>query len=114
MKRKLNQYSHLALAAKTQKQMLEERNANWEKALLLMGQWIIRKHDTGKQAQGIGEIVGTALELIGGHLVEDEFSQQPQTAAPSATEAGTIAETEQPTPVIPVTTTPATEEECLT
>lgn len=76
LKRKVAQYGHFVLAARTQKQMLEERNQNWEKALMLMGKWIINTDPKLKadEITGLGPVVGTALEVVGVQLVEDEFS----------------------------------------
>lgn len=79
VKHKLQQYHHLYQAMRGHKEMLEERNENWEKALRMISSWVLSKesHPDSQQElpSNLGTLVGQALEFIRqGPLVDDEFS----------------------------------------
>jgi hypothetical protein len=74
IKRKNKQYSQLFMIMKGQKELAEELSKNWELALKQTSAWIIKNHDSSMTVpERIGPLVGTALELIGGHLFDDSM-----------------------------------------
>jgi hypothetical protein len=93
----------LYVAMKSQREMMVERNNNWEVALRQMATWILTKSGlspikTAKDADAVdfdlidfgpgdskkslndhvGPMVGEALSLIGQHLVDDFMDDQPK------------------------------------
>jgi hypothetical protein len=75
LKQKLRHYQQFYAMSMNQKQMLEDKIKNWEKALKILSAWILKKDQ--KNAT-MGELVAGALEYIGsGSLVEDEFNFKP-------------------------------------
>ncbi|MBI2601639.1 MAG: hypothetical protein HYW48_01170 [Deltaproteobacteria bacterium] len=72
LRRKLSHYSHFFKVMRGQKEMLEERLENWERALQLLSAWIV-KEKGGGEAQTLGELVASALHLtMQGSLVDDQ------------------------------------------
>jgi hypothetical protein len=72
IKRKNKQYSQLFIIMRGQKELAEELSQNWELGLRQTAAWIIKTQNPGTVIPtGIGPLVGTALELIGGHLYDD-------------------------------------------
>ncbi|MEZ4743238.1 MAG: hypothetical protein R3B45_12465 [Bdellovibrionota bacterium] len=71
-KRKVKQYSQLFHIMKGQKEMAEELAANWESALKQTAAWII-KNDKRKREipEKIGPLVGMAMEIIGGSIIDE-------------------------------------------
>ena len=76
---RLSQYAHLYRLMRGQKEMAEERNSNWELALKLLSGWILKgKGKKVNQEDGIGQLVGEALEATkSGHLVDDDNGMAP-------------------------------------
>ena len=73
MSRRIRQYNVLHQSLQSQKQLLEDRNNNWERALTLLAKWILR--DEKELPDAIGPLVSGALEKTkSGPLVDDEFS----------------------------------------
>lgn len=72
LKFKLKQYQHFYSTIQGQKEMLEERNHNWETALKLLSTWILKSRNK-EVSPNIGTLVSSALELTkSGPLVNDE------------------------------------------
>jgi hypothetical protein len=73
IKRKLAQYDRLYSGMKGQRDMVEERNRNWEVALRRLAGWVLR--ETGgplaNLPENIGPLVGNALGAIGAQLIDD-------------------------------------------
>lgn len=82
LKKKLNQYLYFYKTIRQQKEMLEERNANWEKALKLLANWIYQEKGSGLSTPtNLGELIGGALSLTRQpQLVVDEPSHDPQSS----------------------------------
>lgn len=74
LKRKVGQYELLYSGMKGLRDMVDERNKNWEDGLLKLARWILTssplaKADDPVLDKGIGPIVGEALQRIGADLV---------------------------------------------
>jgi len=79
LNKKLSQYLHFYKTLKSQKELLEEQNSNWETAVKYLAHWTVEQK-TGTppdSSQKLGEIVGEALGLIKKDLMTDEFSFPP-------------------------------------
>lgn len=64
LKRKIHQYHYFYKTMRLQKEMVEERNANWEKALILLASAIYQDKAKGKTVPtNLGELIGGALTL---------------------------------------------------
>ena len=75
LKAKVRRLEQLYLSMKGLREMSEERNQNWETALVALCQHILgRTHDTVKKEESIGTLVGSALEALGAVLVADDYS----------------------------------------
>ena len=78
LKKKLKQYHSFYVTMLSQKNMLEERLGNWEKALKSLSYWVLKQENINPKLKGeeaLGELVSSALEITGlDSLVEDEFS----------------------------------------
>ena len=75
IKKKLKHYQHFYAMSLSQKNMLEEKISNWEKALVILSTWILKKE---KGSENMGELVASAIEQTGyGSLIEDEFNFKP-------------------------------------
>lgn len=77
VKKKLKQYNNFYASMLSQKNMLQERLENWEKALKILSCWVLKQEKVeiieGKES--MGELVSAALEKVGVEsLVDDEFS----------------------------------------
>ena len=79
-KSKVNHYRHLYNIMKSQKELLEERNANWELALKLLSTWVLKQTSNNtKIPSSLGELVAAALETSkSGPLIDpkDDFSEE--------------------------------------
>jgi len=62
---------------KGQKEMLEERNRNWETALRYMSEHILGKKNQHSKSAPIGLVIGNALEAIERCLIVEDFHQSP-------------------------------------
>lgn len=72
LKKKLKHYQHFYAMSLSQKSMLEDKIANWEKALVILASWILKEERSEKN---MGEFVASAIEKTGyGSLIEDEFN----------------------------------------
>lgn len=92
IKRKLAQYARLYAGMKGQREMVEERNRNWEVALRRLSAWILRE-TSGPLAdipEGIGPLVGQALTVVGSQLVHDSESWSPAGHRAAATPADSM------------------------
>lgn len=81
LRRKVGQYEMLYNGMKSQKDMADERNRNWEGALLRLSEWILTKSSVAVPndpvlTKGIGPIVGEALSRIGGELLSEDENEQ--------------------------------------
>lgn len=77
LKKKLKHYQHFYTISLNQKNMLEEKIINWEKALKILSNWILKKipSEANKDFPSMGDLVASAIETTGyGSLVEDEFN----------------------------------------
>lgn len=95
-KRKAFQSDHLYKTIRGQKDMLEERLENWEKALRLLSLWVLREQGQVVSAEAkLGEIVSAAL--MGskqGPLFSDDVEMEaklPVTEAPAPVEEAVSA-----------------------
>ena len=72
-KRRLSNAEHLYQTMKGLREMAEERNENWEKALTIFSKDILRKQNIAFQEGklNLGELVGTALEALKEELITD-------------------------------------------
>jgi hypothetical protein len=77
-KKKIKQYQYFYSVIEGRKQMLEERNSNWEKALRLLSSAILNdniKSGESLSKLSLGELVAEALEFSHrGALVDDEYT----------------------------------------
>ena len=72
---KVRSYNLLHKSLQGQKQLLEERNSNWEKALVHLSKWVLKDESKILATNSLGTLIGSALEKIkAGPLVNDEFS----------------------------------------
>lgn len=72
VKRKNRQYAQLFTIMRGQKEMAEELAKNWETALRQTSGWILRSRNPKRPLPDrLGMLVGTALEIIGGQLVDE-------------------------------------------
>ena len=75
LKRRASHYERLYSGMKGLRDMVDERNKNWEDALVKMARWILtsspvaKPHDPILNA-GIGPVVGEALERIGVKILD--------------------------------------------
>jgi len=75
-KRKLGHYKHLYQSMRGLREMADERNLNWERALRMLSGWVLSKDPKNlDQTIPLGTVVGDALEHIGEGLITDEFSR---------------------------------------
>lgn len=74
LKRRLEHAEHLYVSMKGRREMADERNQNWEKALRLLAGSILKEGGDPRtlQQKNVGQIVGAALEKIGARLIEDD------------------------------------------
>lgn len=77
LRRKVGQYELLYNGMKSQRDMVDERNRNWEAALQRLAVWVLKDSplatpDDPILQRGIGPIVGEALNRIGAGLVEGD------------------------------------------
>ena len=76
LKRRLAQYRFFVKSTKLQKEMIEERSANWEHALRQLSTWILAEHGEAKASDNIGSLVADALEITHrGPMIDDQFSK---------------------------------------
>lgn len=73
LKKRVQQSEHLYKTIRGQKDMLEERLENWEKALRLLSIWVLKKESKDlKEDMKLGELVSSALQASHqGTLVDD-------------------------------------------
>ncbi len=72
-RRKYKHFSRLYSTMRGLKEMVEERNQNWEIALRALSTWVCQKNNKNISSEKIGVLVGEALEAIGETLlIEDE------------------------------------------
>lgn len=84
VRRKIAQYDRLYSSMKGLREMTEERNRNYEVALRKLSAWIVTKtQGNARLPDGIGPLVGRALEIIGAQLIDDSESL-PRTTRPEA------------------------------
>ncbi len=80
VRKKILQYQHFYNTIKTQREMLEERNKNWEVALKLLSQWILKNQLSSSHhhiPDNLGELVSSALEATKqGYLIDDEYTEK--------------------------------------
>ena len=76
VKRKIVQYERLYASMRGMREMVDERNKNWEVALTKFARWIVLEAagPDAKVPDQIGPLVGKALDLIGAQLVDDQES----------------------------------------
>lgn len=108
LKRRANHYERLYSGMKGLRDMVDERNKNWEDALVKMARWILtsspvaKPHDPILNA-GIGPIVGEALERIGAKIldIDDRAEAEAERKHLSDLEfrAGAQSESTDPLPV---------------
>ncbi len=77
LKRRLAHAEHLYTSMKGLREMADERNQNWERALGLLAGWVLQKHGADPRVlkptnNNIGQMVGAALEKINATLVDDD------------------------------------------
>ncbi len=87
IRRKIAQYDRLYNSMKGLREMTEERNRNYEVALRKLSTWILSgTQGAGRGGtrvpDGIGPLVGRALEVIGAQLIDD--NEAPRAARPEA------------------------------
>jgi hypothetical protein len=75
LKRRASHYERLYSGMKGLRDMVDERNKNWEDALVKMARWILTSSSMAKPhdpilTAGIGPIVGEALERIGAKILD--------------------------------------------
>lgn len=75
LKRRASHYERLYAGMKGLRDMVDERNKNWEDALGKMARWILTDSPVAKPndpvlAKGIGPVVGEALERIGVNILD--------------------------------------------
>lgn len=70
---KISRYSHLYHLMKGHKEMVEERNNNWELALKLLSTWVLKQSQPGSEIPtNLGTLVASALDATkSGPLVDD-------------------------------------------
>ena len=67
MKKRLKHYQHFYAMALSQKNLLEDKITNWEKALTILSCWILKKETKDSH---MGELVASALEKIGAGILD--------------------------------------------
>lgn len=75
LRRRASHYERLYAGMKGLRDMVDERNKNWEDALEKLARWVLTSSQVAKPndpilASGIGPVVGEALERIGLTLLE--------------------------------------------
>lgn len=102
LRRKVSQYELLYNGMKSQRDMVDERNKNWESALERLTVWILTKSSVAIEndpvlAKGIGPMVGEALGRIGLSLMDlrpDEERDAEKHALDEYSRAGVVNESE--------------------
>lgn len=92
LKRRASHYERLYTGMKGLRDMVDERNKNWEDALGKMARWILTSSPVAKPndpvlAEGIGPIVGEALERVGLSILEVDDQQDHHAAHHSSSSA---------------------------
>lgn len=74
-KSRANRNQQLYQIMRGHKEMLEERNTNWELALRILASWVLSSQKKSVESpEKLGDLVGGALEAIkSGSLMSDEF-----------------------------------------
>ncbi|NRA47252.1 MAG: hypothetical protein HRU09_20060 [Oligoflexales bacterium] len=78
-KSKISQYNHLYNIMKGQKDLIADRNSNWELALRMLSTWICKQKSQAEQPENLGALVAQALELTkSGPLIaaKDDVSEE--------------------------------------
>ncbi|MFK7827639.1 MAG: hypothetical protein AB8G05_26070 [Oligoflexales bacterium] len=78
-KSKINQYNHLYNIIKGQKDLIADRNSNWELALKMLSTWVCKEKGQTELPENLGALVSQALELTkSGPLIaaKDDVSEE--------------------------------------
>lgn len=88
VKQKLARLEQLYLSMRGLRELAEERNKNWETALRYFAGHVLQKPlDAELQTQGIGQLVGEALEKIGSSLIIESRAEAAASEAAAMTAA---------------------------
>ena len=78
-KSKISQYNHLYNIMKGQKDLIADRNSNWELALRMLSTWVCNEKGQKEHPENLGALVAKALELTkSGPLIaaKDDVSEE--------------------------------------
>lgn len=77
LRKKLAHYNHFFKVMRGQKEMLEERLENWERALQMLSAWAVKEKGGDSSWKTLGELVAAALQVtMQGQLVDDAAERE--------------------------------------
>lgn len=97
LKRRLHQTERLFASMRGLREMADERNHNWEVALRKLSHWILvqRGIEPTRIPDAIGPLVGQALQIAGGQLIDDG-ENVPHDGSPASTDSDQLAAVPEP------------------